>query len=412
MKKVFIFILIAISTIISIIYKDAVLNNHLFNKKNYIKIKIKNDYRQYFFYKEKNPIYVFKNKILDKYIENKFENKKNSLIYPHQQTIAIIDYIKDIQYISSVWKTYKAKFLHNKLNQLTNLSPHRTHIYDLWSLLLPTSKSSDISKKRKYKTWEDAIKLWEKWVYFNCDPKKIKNIKQIKEENFFDYAYSKTWWFYQENKNPCISKSIASNLWFNYFHYLKDLSNTIKYYKIAWFHEDALAWTIWMVSIANWMLWEHEKSMYLMVQKIISLQQNTKDNDMNQKKIEYTKKQIKKNWQRAQEELNFYIISQAEKNSTNCKKNYECLKKNNLIEKEINKLKKKCWKNKKIESLDKIINKNIKTSIQNSKCLLFWLSINNQYIIWWKLKSALIEDWKYFYDKDKKTRWVWKFNSN
>jgi len=54
----------------------------------------------------------------------------------------------------------------------------------------------------------------------------------------------------------------------------------------------------------------------------------SKNTKLNDKQLKNYKGQITSSIKRAQEELNFYIIEQAEKKAKNCIKDYNCLVKN------------------------------------------------------------------------------------
>lgn len=407
----FIGILFVISIIIWFFYKEAVFYNKDFQDKYNIKLDIKNDYVKFFFLQNHDPLYVFNKDFINNYSVYAHENNKSNLIYPHQQTIADIDYMSNIQYAASNTETFKVKYLYNELNNITSISPYWSHIYEFWQLLLPASKSykGDLDKEL---TWENTIKLWEKWIFFNCDDKKIKNILSLEDEKYMNLAYNKTWAFYKENKNPCSDKNIASNLWFNYFHYIKDLEKTIRYYKIAWFDETALPWIIWMVSVANGMLWEHEKAIYMLIQRAISMYDVLENNkNLDKKQVETYTEQIEISLKRAQEELHFYIIKKAEEKSKECKKDYKCLENNWYIKQEIQTLQNYCIDNVNIGSIKTIkdiIDTNTEKSLETSKCFLLWFWQANNYIWNWQLKSAIIEWWTYYYDEENQRWWVWK----
>lgn len=407
--KYFIGILSIVSIIISIFYKQAILNNDTFKQKYKINLNIKNDYRHYFFLKDKNPLYVFKNDAIKKYSIYTHKNHKPNLVYANQQVVADTKYINNIQYIGSIRESFKAKFLYKELDNITNLSPYWTEIYNLWELLLPASKTYQWNINKK-ETWENASKLWEKWILFNCNKQKIKNILSLEDNKYLKIAYAKTWTFYEENKNPCTDEKIPENLWFNYFQYLKNLKQSVKYYKIAWFDEKALPWIIWMISVINWILWEHEKAMYMLVQKAISMYNIIKNNEkINDKELKNYKNMINNSINRALEELNFYIIEQSETKS-NCNKDYNCLVKNWYIKQEIKDLQNYCIKNihQKINSIEDIINLDVKTSLNNTKCFLLSLWESNWHIdpIRWNLKSAILKWWTYYYNDDQQTWWV------
>ena len=409
--KYFVWLLFILSIIFSYFYHIIVFNNLDFKKNYKLNVDVKNDYRHFFYLQDNDPIFVFKNNILDKYSKYSFDNNKPWLVYPNQQTLVDLNYISNIQYAASYRNTYEAKFLYNNLNYITNLSPYFLAVYNLWELILPAWRTyKDFNLKEKMETWNNTVKLWKKWIYFNCNKKKIKNILSLKDANYLKLAYSKTWDFYKKNSNACPNIDLPSTLWFNYFYYLKDLENTIKYYKIAWFQKNALPWIIWMVAVANGLLWEHEKSIYMLLEKINWLYDKLKQKNISKKKIKILNNTIQNSIKRAEEELNLYIISKADKNNSFCNKEYSCLEKKWYIKKEIINLIDECKNNKSlinIKIVQNLFSKNINKTISNSKCFLLSIWLQN-----WlvkkdgKLTSALLNWWTYYYDEDRQWWWV------
>lgn len=414
MKKITLFILFILSISWIYFYHKIVLNNDEFQKEYWLKINVKNDYRHYFYYQNYDPLYVFKKELLDKYSKYSFENKKSNLLYPNQELIADINYIQNIQYAASYINPYQAKYLYANFNYITNLSPYWEDIYKLWNLLLPANRiNKNLNFIEKLANWKKTVKFWEKWIFFTCNKNKIDNILKLKDKDYIKLAYSKTWAFYKQNSNPCKSVDLPEWVWFNYFYYLKDLKNWIKYYKVAWFQKEALPWVIWMVSVINWLLWEHEKSMYMLIQKAIWINDKLKQKWISSKLAKTLKWTLENTIKRAEEELNFYIISTASKNHSNCNKDYDCLVKNWYIKSEIINLINTCKKENilnKIKTFDDLINKNIDTSLENSKCFLLNISLQKWLIKKWKLYSSMLKWWKYFYDTDYQRWWVWIFN--
>ena len=392
-------------------YHKAVFDFWKFKKSNQEVWKlwnIKQDYLHFFVLHDTTPLYTFKNWILTKYAKYSYENNKNWLIFPNQETAADLKYIQDIQYLASFRNTYEAKQLYSELNYVTDLSPFRVWIYTLWLLLIPTPiDAKENNFVDKLSSWNKATTLWEKWVFFNCNKSKIKNILSLNNKDYFKYAYSKSWTFYKENKNPCKTIDLPSQLWFNYFYYQKDLKNSVKNYKIAGFMQDALPWVIWMVAVVNWMLWQHEKWMYLLLEKAANLYNKLK-NTTNKKQAKIYENSLNTTIKRAQAELNFYIISKADQKHPECKKNYECLVKNWYIKNQINILKANCsryFNPYKIKSFEDLFSQNISYSLENAKCFLLWLNAQNWYIKNWKLHTVLRKTWTYFYDPDLQTWW-------
>ena len=412
LKKIIIILFLIIFIFWNIAYHKAVLIYNKFSKNHpYIAniFYVKNDYVKYFFYHDVTPLYTFKNDILTKYQKYSFSNKKNWLIFLHQKTLADLKYIQDIQYLASFKNTYEAKQLYSELNYVTNLAPYRAWIYTLWLLIIPawSKMAQKLSFIEKIVNRKNTVKLWEKWIFFNCDKDKIENILNLSNDNFFKLAYAKTWELYKKLSNPCKTSDLPQQLWFDYFYYLKDLKKSVKYYKVASFFKDSLTWIIWMVAIVNWMLWEHEKWIYLLLTRASSIYKklNTK---LPEKEKKIYENSLKSTIKRAEVELNYYIINQADNNHKECNKQYSCLEKKGYINTEIIKLLNECKKIfslYKIKTLNDLFSKNISYSIENAKCFLLWLNIQNGYIQNWKLKTIFYTGWTYYWNTRLQTWW-------
>jgi len=401
MKKLFLFILILLSVISIYFYKQIVFDKEEFTKKFHKNINLKNDYIHYYYLVDENPIYVFKKNLFDNYEKWSFENKKDGLVFPQQQVIADLTYISTIQYAASFKDIFYAKFLSNEFNYITNLSPFWVDIYSFSQLILPASKNNPEKYEEKLENWEKTVKIGEKWVYFNCDKEKIKNILSLKDKDFFKYAYSKKWKFYNENKNPCKNwNDLEKYLAFNYMYYLKDYDNAIKYYKIASFFENSLAWTIGMVSVINSMAGEHEKAIYMFIQRLKGLENKLKNPKITEKEAKNIQDYYKTTFKRMQEELNLYIIANADKNWKDCKKEYKCLWEKWYIQKEIEKLINEC-KKVNIQNIKSItdIKWNTDEIIEKWKCVLLNLALWKWYIQKDKLVSPLLNSSYYWFDK-------------
>jgi len=392
-------------------YHKVTYSYWIFKKDNpdFPKLNIKNDYYTFFFNHDTTPLYTFKNDILTKYEKYSFLNKKSGLFLPHQETLADLKYIQDIQYLASFRNTYEAKQLYTELNYVTNLSPYRPGIYTLGLLVIPawTRWAKDLNFVEKLQNWKQTVKLWEKWIFFNCDKNKINNILKLSDKEYFKYAYSKTWDFYQKNMNPCKTQELPQQLGFDYFYYLRDLPNTIKYYKIAGFFKDALPGVIWMVAVANWILWEHEKWMYLLLDKASNIYQKLQK-EKSEKERKLLSSLLNDTIKRAQTELNFYIVSQADQKHPECNKQYECLVKNWYIKQEVEYLFNQCkqyFNPYQIKSFKDLFSQNISNSIENAKCFLLGLNLQSGYIKKWQLYTVLRKNWTYFWNPDLQTWW-------
>jgi len=384
-------------------YHSIVFNSINFTKKYNIQINIKNDYFHYYFWVDDNPIYVFKKNLLDRYVLWSFEHKKSWLVFSNQQTVADLNYISDIQYAAEYKDVYNAKFLSNELNYITNLSPYWVSIYNFIQLILPISKTSDATWQEKIDNWNYVVKLWEKWVNFNCNKQKINKILNLKDDVFFRLAYNKKWEIYENIKNPCESYKLPEKIWFNYMYYLKDYKSAIKFYKIASFHDKTPYWIIWIVSVINSMAWEHEKAIYMLYERLTWLEKKMSNKNISDKEFEQTKDYYNLTLRRLEEEFNLYLISQASINWKDCNKKYDCLWEKWYVLSEINKLIVSCRKQRKLD-LNSISNINWNTDnvIWQLKCMLLSLWTQKWYIQKTKLVSPLLKSdlYKYNYEKE------------
>ena len=74
--RYFVGLLFILSIVFIYFYHSIVLNNYDFQKKYNVNINVKNDYRHFFYLQNHDPIFVFKNNILNKYAKYSFDNKK------------------------------------------------------------------------------------------------------------------------------------------------------------------------------------------------------------------------------------------------------------------------------------------------------------------------------------------------
>jgi len=363
------------------------------------------DYLHYFWEHDPTPLYTLKNDLLTKYQKYSFLKRENGLIFPNQETLADLKYISDIQYLAQYENLYEAKQLYTELNYVTNLSPFRPGIYSLWLLILPANTEAKTNFISKLTSRHQATKLWEKWIFFNCSKEKIKAILSLPDKTYLKYAYEKSWDFYNKYSNPCKTIEVPEQLGFDYFYYLKNLKKSVKYYKVAWFMTKALPGIIWMVWVINWMLGEHEKGMYLLLTKANTFYEKLQK-AKNEKERKFYQNELKNSIKRAQTELNFYIISQADQNHPECKKNYNCLVRNGYIKQEIQKLINYCLKTfnpYKIKTLEDIFSKNLKYSLSNTKCFLLGLNMIDGYTTKTGLETVLRKNWTYYYNTDLQT---------
>lgn len=120
-------------------------------------------YKKYISNSKNKPNYVRNAKVFQKYQNYCHQNKKNCIIFPHQQTYSDIIWISSIQYIGSTISVSQTPYLYNLLDNLTNLSPYWDYPYFFGSLILPISKNKNsIPQKTKEKFRTQSVQIGEK----------------------------------------------------------------------------------------------------------------------------------------------------------------------------------------------------------------------------------------------------------
>jgi hypothetical protein len=223
----------------------------------------KNYYYKYFFAKDENPVLVWKDDSFKNFVKYCHDHKLNCQIIPHQQFYADLIWISSIQYVWSIMKSTNLPYLYWMLDNLTNLSPYWTYPYFFWELIIPISKTmyQDFPLEKKKQSWVNAVKLWEKWIYYTCDKNKTKQILNLKIDKFYQAVFSHTWNIWNKLKKPCIDYQIPSQWAFDRWFYLGESEKAANWYKIASFDPNVPKATPTLVAIVLWRTWKHEKSM-------------------------------------------------------------------------------------------------------------------------------------------------------
>ncbi|MEF2175569.1 MAG: hypothetical protein V3575_03790 [Candidatus Absconditabacteria bacterium] len=288
-------------------------------------------YSKYFFLKDENPTYVWRNDVFTKYAKSCHESNKTCLVLPHQQSFADSQWISSIQYIGSVFATERAPYLPDLLDNITNLSPYWDYPYFFGQLLIPVSKGSInqdlLTENQRKESRKKGIVIGEKGRYYNCDPIKVEKILGLETKEFYRIVSLKGS-EYEELNNVCDLVDIPSYLGFNYFYYLNDGENSAKNYKLASFDDNSIASSSSMVAIVTGRQGEHLKSMHLWFSQYQSLLEKynqsaptDKDRDMLlTKSNEALQKSL------AQYQLN--VIKKADESmfdKPECMRNFKCL---------------------------------------------------------------------------------------
>lgn len=263
-------------------------------------------------------------------------------------------WIQMIQYIGfDLFREYYTWFYDN-IDIITDVSPYWEEPYIFWQLLLPINKHSDITLNTKITSRDEAINIWEKGVSFLC------------------------------NEIDCKDYRIGSYLWFNYYQYIHDLKNSNKYYHLAANSDNAPAILKQMPAIITSKFWEHIKS------AIMRYQQADTIDDSDQKVYLLNK---------ALSEVFLHMIKETDKNQNICianlQHNLNCLIKNKLIQKSLQKILSKC-------STD-ITDINIKVS-----CILINYGLENKFIDMDGNLVYPVQPNKYRYERrlDINDRWI------
>ncbi len=384
-----------------------------------LNIKYKNYYKKFFFLKDENPILVWKNKIISSYVKKCHQNEKNCLIIPHQQFYSDLIRISSIQYVGSVMASTKMPYLYGMIDNLTNLSPYWTYPYYFWELIIPISKVmyKDFPLKKKKQSWINAVKLWEKWIFFTCSQDKIKKIINLPINEFYEIVFTHTWNIRNQLKKPCIDWQIPSQGAFDRWFYLWNAEKAAKWYKIASFDPDVPKATPTLVGTVLWRTWKHEKSMIIRFNQYLTILKNLKKTK-NNKTFNFYQKKAKEFLDRAIIEYQLYLLTEADKVIKNkdltCYHNFNCLYKKGIIQKIISEEIKKCknFKNINIENI-KTNPKNIENLVSDQiKCILLSYALQNHLINPnGDINTILIhpsdKSLKFIYDYDLWDWWLW-----
>ena len=392
------------------------LNFHLtWNYKNY--------YKKFFYLKDENPILVWRNETIKKYIKKCHQNKKNCLIIPNQQFYADLIWISSIQYVWSVMRSTDMPYLYGMLDNLTNLSPYWSYPYFFWELIIPISKVmyQDFPLEKKKQSRINAVKLGEKWIFFTCDKYKVEKIINLPLDQFYKAVFTHTWKLWNDLIKPCIDYQVPSQWAFDRWFFLQDSEKAAQWYKIASFDPEVPKATPTLVAIVLWRTWKHEKSMLVWFNQYLTVLNSIKNKNFNEKTIKFYQQKLEEFFQKALLEYQFYILQQAdniakEKNELQCFHNYECLVNKWLVKEAIFREIENCKKISKSKiDLTNIKNpKNLKKDITKNinllKCSLLYYWLQSGLINPNNNKTPLIpatnNKFQFWYDYDLNDWWL------
>ena len=272
----------------------------------------KSDYYSYYINSSSQPLYLWEDSVLASYMEYCHTNQKNCIFLPFQQSLADGIWIGSIQYVGESLAKFKSTGLYQYLQNITTFAPYWIGPYTFGELLLPIS---DVYRKQMSstgevkKSYQQAINIGQKWIYFNCDEDKINWILALSDKEFFEAVEHKNQ-IWQKYKNPCNNNYQLPYLHaFNYFYYLKDSSGAYKYYKISAFEEGAPPAAISMVGVVQSRLGYHQKAMRLWIDRFVSF--GSKLDSWNASQTELNLKQAQEAYLKIIYEIQIILLQKA-----------------------------------------------------------------------------------------------------
>ncbi len=355
---------------------------------------VDNFYIKYFYVKDNDPKMLWDDKIFAEYKDYCHKNEKKCMIFPHQQTYSSFLWISSIQYVGTVLRSERARYLYSLIDSLTNVSPYWEYPYEFWQLMIPISKESNVQEEIKKQSWDEAIRIWKKGKKYNCDPNKIDRIKQLDQHEFYNLVFSQSW-KYEDLKNPCGSHSIPYNLAFNYFYYLSDWEKSAQNYMITSFIENSPTASPSMVSVVTWRMWQHLQSMQLWFSQFLFYMEQLQEEDI-QQEWEFLESMMDEAINKVVFELQLYLLSEADDiigSDDECFRDYDCLVREWYVSEIVNQKVEFCLENQQYLQTEEILPDFSNQAI--CFALDYWL--NNWYISNDGDLTYPIEDWFIFY---------------
>lgn len=342
-------------------------------------------------YLEQN-IYLFTNNKPTPYQENNLGKFQGQCKWKDWTCIAFFGYpgfvsslwIDAIQYVARDVDTSNPSDITNRFWILFDSNPHRYYPYILIQYLWnPSSQTKDLTWANI--SYNNVIHLGEKGIKNYCDSEKIQKIENLTYSEFITAIYEKN----PEYRKPCKEWwELVHTVAFNYFYYLHDSISSIKYYKVASFHDDVPAITISMPALIEGKEWNNKISAYLWYDNYQrNLLQYTSDKKLEQDEITNLESTMEKAIQKMIVEYSLYILTQATEQAKFQEEDISCQHDISCLERK--------WYNKNI----------IKDIINNCKenqidCEIISFGIDRQLITpSWKLIG--IDNMRYLRDREK-----------
>ncbi len=219
------------------------------------------------------PLYIFASDFVWDFQSSCLTN--NSMpcpLFPHQEFVIDLQWMQHIQY---VWKTLSREhvlFFVEVLDTITNISPLWTAPYVFAQVLWPIQRLSTVDEAIKTSSRVQTIQLWEKWIKYICDDKKIATILGLDDETFAREAVK----IYKNRTvvDPCTNWDLPYHLAFTYFHYIQNAQKAADMYRVAAFDHDPAPVASQMPAIVLWQWGYYLKSAQLWFDKFLAAQKS------------------------------------------------------------------------------------------------------------------------------------------
>lgn len=287
------------------------------NKDNYLWIQHGqwvNSITSSWWYEEQHIDLFTKSKPID-YLPSQIWQFQNQCKYKEGNCVAIIGqdalssfhWVSAIQYIAREVDTSNPSDITNRFGLLSDSKPKWFYPYILLQYLgMPSKESPDQEHSQIART--NTIRLWEKWIQYFCDEDMITKIDTLTYSEFNQALEEKN----TEYRYPCREGGeLAHTLAFNYFYYLGDAISSIKYYKVASFHDDVPVITTSMPAIIEGKEGNNKISAYLRYDKFYNAATKLENKELNPDEIASLESNVAKALQKMVSEYALYLLSQA-----------------------------------------------------------------------------------------------------